>query len=128
MRLRLALAFCALAIAGCDSSGRSSVLLSDRDHVPLSQEWDYLKQVDALTNADPEADAVRAFRRGDRYFLAMGGMMVTIPGLAFRADVPEIVAWHRIMGTGGPDAEFNRLAEQYALRYNMKLLVLMQED
>lgn len=88
-----------------------------------------------LGDRDPQEDAVKAFRSGDKRLLELGGYAPTLPG-AESPDgtyhVPPGTTFRMLDGTSDTTTEacyaVKKLAETYARAYNTKLLALAVSD
>jgi hypothetical protein len=131
MRMR-ALAIVACLVVLSSGCGRQSSIVGpqfeDKAVISGISQVDYSAQKELLAKADPYVDAANAFRSGDVSFVGLGGMVIEIPGFANRADIRDSLRWKKILGTGGRDEDFERLAADYALKYNISMLNLLQSD
>lgn len=121
------LALSVLCLVGCARpSSEAALQFIDTSSGVTERPFDSIAQMEYLATADPQMDAVAAFRKKDYAFLALSGMVSDVPGFGNRADVRKILIQKTIAGTGGANDEFERAAKNYALRYNLKMLELLQ--
>lgn len=110
-----------VALAGCSDDPAIQVHFDQGRDRESPFPLDALIQTAALRTSDPIEDSRRAFRTRDYRLVGLSGMIIDIPGIARRADFRSAIAVKFISGTGG-NPEIDKLAEQYALSYNLEML------
>jgi hypothetical protein len=115
------LACSVVVLAACAQNPESSLPVSSGSQTERQLHW--------LDRADPERDFAQAWARGDTRFVGVYGFAANLPGV----DVPVYGALARQHGirwlhgtsdiiTSQEDLRLNRLAHQYAEKYNQLLL------
>jgi len=87
-------------------------------------------QLVALQQANPAADARRAYGDGDQRLAAFAGIGLSTPGLQGRSVQVPRLGVKIILGTGDSisaeiDEALNSAATEYAIKYNAEILMLL---
>ena len=98
--------------------------------------YDLPRQVAALTERNPVADAEKAWKKGDKRPFSVRGYVTTIPGLPKAMEDQEIAMVMKskiIRGTSDYqrtplEVQLNTAADSYAERYNKRLFELSSRE